>query len=91
MLAAKTRLEEAGLVSFDEMNTMCCYAVQDKIWVTDPEGNAWEVFYTKADAEFESAPERQAIPTVCCTSTSAQTSDVESTNTPAASGLIFIF
>src|SRR6476620_3533653 len=30
VLAAKTRLQEAGLVSFDEMDTTCCYAVQDK-------------------------------------------------------------
>jgi hypothetical protein len=29
----------------------CCYAVQDKVWVTDPDGNAWEVFVVKADAE----------------------------------------
>ncbi|GAA3332624.1 hypothetical protein GCM10020331_093510 [Ectobacillus funiculus] len=34
------------------MNTTCCYAVQDKFWVTDPDGNEWEFFfYTKADAE----------------------------------------
>jgi len=66
VMAAKTRLQEAGLVSFDEMNTTCCYAVQDKIWVTDPEGNPWEVFYTKADSEFESAPEPQVDSSVCC-------------------------
>jgi catechol 2,3-dioxygenase-like lactoylglutathione lyase family enzyme len=66
VLAVKKRLEEAGLVSIDEMNTTCCYAVQDKIWVRDPEGNAWEVFYTKADSEFESAPERRTMPSVCC-------------------------
>ncbi|UOF88759.1 glyoxalase/bleomycin resistance/dioxygenase family protein [Fodinisporobacter ferrooxydans] len=69
VLAAKTRLQEAGLVSFDEMNTTCCYAVQDKIWVSDPEGNPWEVFYTKADAEFESAPVPKANSSVCCVPT----------------------
>lgn len=70
VLAAKTRLQEAGLVSFDEMDTTCCYAVQDKIWVTDPEGNPWEVFYTKHDSEFESAEdhERASMPSVCCAS-----------------------
>ncbi|MCL6633799.1 MAG: VOC family protein [Alicyclobacillus herbarius] len=44
VLAAKERLMAAGLATFDEMNTTCCYAVQDKIWVTDPDGNRWEVF-----------------------------------------------
>jgi len=44
VLAAKTRLEEAGLATFDEMNTTCCYALQDKIWVTDPNGIRWEIF-----------------------------------------------
>lgn len=44
VLAAKRRLEAAGIVTSDEMNTTCCYALQDKIWVTDPDGNRWEVF-----------------------------------------------
>ncbi|TLS51929.1 glyoxalase/bleomycin resistance/dioxygenase family protein [Paenibacillus antri] len=65
VLAAKERLQQAGLVSFDEMNTTCCYAVQDKIWVTDPEGNPWEVFFTHKDSEFEAAEDR-AMPSVCC-------------------------
>jgi catechol-2,3-dioxygenase len=65
VLAHKTRLQELGLVTLDEMNTTCCYAVQDKIWVRDPEGNAWEIFYTKADSEFESA--REPVQSSCCT------------------------
>lgn len=73
VLAAKTRLQEAGLVSFDEMNTTCCYAVQDKIWVTDPEGNPWEVFYTKEDSEFEAAEDHaKAEQDVCCAAPAPQ-------------------
>ena len=64
--ALKQRLEAAGLITVDEMNTTCCYAVQDKIWVEDPEGNAWEVFYTRADSEFESADEGLRPASVCC-------------------------
>lgn len=64
----KARLQAAGLVPIDELNTTCCYAVQDKIWVHDPEGNAWEVFYTRADSEFESAGEA-AVEGVCCAPT----------------------
>jgi catechol 2,3-dioxygenase-like lactoylglutathione lyase family enzyme len=51
VLAAKTRLTEAGLAAFDDMDTICCYAKQDKIWVRDPDGTAWEIFTTHADVE----------------------------------------
>ena len=44
VLAAKDRLKAAGLASFDEMNTTCCYAKQDKFWVHDPDGVEWEVY-----------------------------------------------
>jgi catechol 2,3-dioxygenase-like lactoylglutathione lyase family enzyme len=51
VLRARARLVEAGLATFDEMNTDCCYAKQDKIWVTAPEGESWEVFVTHGDSE----------------------------------------
>lgn len=47
---AKARFEQAGLPTFTEENTACCYAVQDKVWIEDPDGNSWEVFVVKADA-----------------------------------------
>jgi predicted enzyme related to lactoylglutathione lyase len=49
VLAAKERLTTAGLAAFDEFDTTCCYARQDKIWVRDPDGTPWEVFATHAD------------------------------------------
>src|SRR5919206_778744 len=51
VLAAKERLVSAGLAAFDEMDTTCCYARQDKIWVRDPDGTPWEVFAVLEDAE----------------------------------------
>jgi len=51
VLAAKERLVSAGLAAFDEMDTTCCYARQDKIWVRDPDGTPWEVFATHEDSE----------------------------------------
>jgi catechol 2,3-dioxygenase-like lactoylglutathione lyase family enzyme len=51
VLAAKERLVSAGLAAFDEMDTTCCYARQDKIWVRDPDGTPWEVFATHEDTE----------------------------------------
>lgn len=38
------RLTEAGLEIRKEENVTCCYAVQNKVWVTDPDGNKWEVY-----------------------------------------------
>lgn len=48
---AKERFERAGLLTSSEEDVTCCYAVQTKVWVEDPDGNAWEVFVVKADAE----------------------------------------
>jgi catechol 2,3-dioxygenase-like lactoylglutathione lyase family enzyme len=48
---AKQRFERVGLATFTEEDVSCCYAVQDKVWVEDPDGNAWEVFVVKADTD----------------------------------------
>lgn len=47
---AWTRFKQAGLATRTEENTACCYALQDKVWVEDPDGNAWEVFVVKGEA-----------------------------------------
>jgi catechol 2,3-dioxygenase-like lactoylglutathione lyase family enzyme len=51
VLAFKGRLEAAGLKTEEEMNTTCCYAAQDKVWVTDPSGYRWEIYVFKGDTE----------------------------------------
>ena len=51
VLMTRMRLQQAGLATFDEMDTTCCYARQDKIWVHDPDGTPWEVFATHEDSE----------------------------------------
>lgn len=48
--AAWTRFKAAGLKTITEENTECCYALQDKVWVEDPDGNSWEVFVVKGEA-----------------------------------------
>jgi catechol 2,3-dioxygenase-like lactoylglutathione lyase family enzyme len=50
VVEAKNRFEALGLKTFTEEDTTCCYAVQDKVWIEDPDGNSWEVFVVKADA-----------------------------------------
>ena len=44
VLEAKERFLQAGFHVEEESATACCYAVQNKIWVADPDGNRWEVF-----------------------------------------------
>jgi len=67
VLAAKQRLNAAGLQTLDEMNTTCCHAVQDKIWLTDPTGYRWEVYVFKGDAEQPDAGHAQpAAASSCC-------------------------
>jgi catechol 2,3-dioxygenase-like lactoylglutathione lyase family enzyme len=45
------RLAGAGLFTEEEMNTTCCFATQDKVWVTAPDDEKWEVYTKLADAE----------------------------------------
>jgi catechol 2,3-dioxygenase-like lactoylglutathione lyase family enzyme len=52
--AATTRLSDEGLATATEEGT-CCYAVQDKVWVSDPDGAPWEVYTVLADAPVEVA------------------------------------
>jgi catechol 2,3-dioxygenase-like lactoylglutathione lyase family enzyme len=63
VLAARLRLRRAGLATFDEMDTACCYARQDKIWVHDPDGTPWEVFATHEDTEDFG---RSSVPSEAC-------------------------
>ena len=50
---AGVRLSDAGLDTTDERGTTCCYAVQDKVWVTDPDGAPWELYTVLDDAPEE--------------------------------------
>lgn len=70
VLATRQRWHEAGLLTRDEMQTNCCYALQDKTWVRDPDGNEWEVFVVLEDNLAETAP------CACETIVEAKNSDV---------------
>ncbi len=51
------RLAEEGMFTQEEMGTTCCFATQDKVWVTGPAGEKWEVYTVLADSDtFASAP-----------------------------------
>ena len=56
VLAIREKWTAAGLLTRDEMQTSCCYALQDKTWVKDPDGNEWEVFVVLEDNLPETTP-----------------------------------
>jgi catechol 2,3-dioxygenase-like lactoylglutathione lyase family enzyme len=50
--AEQARLAEAGLAAVDERDTTCCYARQDKFWVSGtPGGERWEIYTVLADSQ----------------------------------------
>ncbi|MCL2533956.1 MAG: VOC family protein [Nocardiaceae bacterium] len=52
------RLTDEGLFTDEEIGTTCCFATQDKVWVTGPAGEKWEVYTVLADSEtFGSSPQ----------------------------------
>lgn len=69
--AARERLREAGLDAIDEMNVDCCYALQDKVWVADPDGYRWEIFTvkvadTRPDLNVGQVKAQHPSPHPCC-------------------------
>jgi catechol 2,3-dioxygenase-like lactoylglutathione lyase family enzyme len=48
---ATGRLRDDGLDAATEDNVTCCYAVQDKVWVDDPDGAPWEIYTVLADVD----------------------------------------
>jgi catechol 2,3-dioxygenase-like lactoylglutathione lyase family enzyme len=54
VVTTSARLSGEGLGTSEETGTTCCYAVQDKVWVQDPDGAPWEVYTVLADAPVES-------------------------------------
>jgi lactoylglutathione lyase len=61
------RLAGEGVVTEEEINTTCCFATQDKLWVTGPAGERWEIYTVLADSEtFGTVPELPAAEDKAC-------------------------
>ena len=67
----------AGLGTATEEDTACCYAVQDKVWVTGPGAEPWEVYVVKSDAEVLD----KAAGSVCCAPAASTTAAASSAAT----------
>ena len=64
-----SRLTNEGMFTEEEMGTTCCFATQDKVWVTGPGGERWEVYTKLADSDtFGVSPQigGQSDEPVCC-------------------------
>lgn len=77
----ETLMEKAKaqqIVAREEIGTACCYAVQDKFWVNDPDGVQWEVYYFHKDAAFNDPHyEMQGTSACCMPSEKTQTSETK--------------
>ncbi|KUI32619.1 ArsI/CadI family heavy metal resistance metalloenzyme [Mycobacterium sp. GA-2829] len=81
------RLTGEGLFTDAEIGTTCCFATQDKVWVTGPAGEKWEIYTVLAHSEtFGTSPQiladGEADPSgVCCGSTAATEAESEAAKT----------
>ena len=69
--AAQARLAGQGLDTATEENVACCYAVQDKVWVSDPDNAPWEIYTVLADADVFSPSAAQDSDEDCCCGSSS--------------------
>jgi lactoylglutathione lyase len=74
-----SRLTDEGMFTEEEIGTTCCFATQDKVWVTGPGGEKWEVYTVLADSDtFGADPNQlsknQTENSVCCGGPSVEAS-----------------
>ncbi|MGI8640635.1 MAG: ArsI/CadI family heavy metal resistance metalloenzyme [Pyrinomonadaceae bacterium] len=76
VLKTRERWLAEGLLTVDEMKVDCCYALQDKTWARDPDGNEWEVFVVLENTEArdacacgEKVGQQELSTSVCCAET----------------------
>ena len=80
------RLTEVGMFTEEEIGTTCCFATQDKVWITGPGGERWEVYTVLADSETFGTSPRHADSNdsgagMCC----GAAHDTQASAAPAAS------
>jgi catechol 2,3-dioxygenase-like lactoylglutathione lyase family enzyme len=72
VLQWKSALTKRGLPTEEEKREACCYALQEKFWVADPDGNRWEVYTVledidrKAEAGITCCEPKAEAATPCC-------------------------
>ena len=81
--AAQARLSGEGLETATEENVSCCYAVQDKVWVSDPDGAPWEIYTVLAEGDTMGRSAVGNEGDVCCAKTTADSRAAELDAAPA--------
>lgn len=76
VVEATKYLSGSGFATDVEDQTTCCYALQDKVWVTGPDSSRWEVYTVLADATVADAMKGDDD---CCSS-GASTSTLAASN-----------
>ena len=70
LVEKKKELGSLMKIELEETNTSCCFAVQDKFWVKDPDGYEWEVYHFLKDDDkmggHQSISEEDKELTGCC-------------------------
>lgn len=59
------RLQQTDLPVTPKTQSTCCYALQDKVWLKDPDGAGWEVYAVLEDSATFGASQKTVSP-VCC-------------------------
>ncbi len=73
VIAAQRRFSEQGLDTTREAGVECCYAKQDKVWTSDPDGAPWEFYTVLADAETMERMGSAIDGAACCATASVST------------------
>lgn len=77
------RLTQAGMFTEEEIGTTCCFATQDKVWVTGPGGEKWEVYTVLADSDTFGTSPKHLEPGNDSPSCCGNQSDDEAARTPS--------
>jgi catechol 2,3-dioxygenase-like lactoylglutathione lyase family enzyme len=60
------RLQQAGLETSSINQVTCCYALQDKLWVHDPDQAAWEIYTVLSDSALPELHPAESTTEACC-------------------------
>ncbi|MEA5507770.1 ArsI/CadI family heavy metal resistance metalloenzyme [Halotia wernerae UHCC 0503] len=66
VVTASDRLQQLGLLTRPEEQVTCCYALQDKVWVHDPDGAPWEIYKVLGDSQVRDIKPVEVSTGTCC-------------------------
>ncbi|MCC5607534.1 VOC family protein [Nostoc sp. CHAB 5834] len=66
VVTTSDRLQQLGLLTRSEEQVTCCYALQDKVWVNDPDGAPWEIYKVLGDSQVRDIKSVEVSKESCC-------------------------